>query len=540
MKKIALLALLSAASFYASAQRVKLDIANTTATTVTYLYGDAFDNRIEGKTKYQISADQHRTADITFNFKQPTRASLVLSPDGGYGKQTFFYRLYLSPGDDIMLSADFKANGNGLTVTGKGSENNQPLLAFRPLVVSSEQRFLGDSVPDRVIAVINKEQLESKAALNEYLKKYNPSAPFVKAQKYDVEYEALTTYFGFKENNKGRGKQPYARNVAKWQRVQDSLLDAISRDLALPARVSANKPAPADKSDILLKHIPGRKYSVINNPDALGTSNYNSLIREFVGRYREYLSEQAFYRPKDIIAAWYGADSVAAKQAYNDDSNNVLREKIINKFFSGTVEEYLLANLIADIKAKANPKNVVSIYNRFKKRFPQSQYVAPYRSYIDSVIENQKYQLTDKMVFAPGNGNKLNTLDEILALSKGKTVFVDMWGSWCAPCRENLAQHGPAIKEHFKNKGLNYLYIANRDERNQKDWKSLIAYFKLEGTHVLANPQLSQDIMTKLKRSTYPTYFIIKKDGTYELYDGDSRLDRDKLFKQIEAALAME
>ncbi len=88
-------------------------------------------------------------------------------------------------------------------------------------------------------------------------------------------------------------------------------------------------------------------------------------------------------------------------------------------------------------------------------------------------------------------------------------------------CREEIEKHSAAIRAHFKNKGLTYLYIANYDLHNEEQWKKLIAYFDMEGTHLLANQNLTTDIMKKLKKAGFPTEFIIKKDGTFELSKTD-------------------
>jgi thiol-disulfide isomerase/thioredoxin len=144
------------------------------------------------------------------------------------------------------------------------------------------------------------------------------------------------------------------------------------------------------------------------------------------------------------------------------------------------------------------------------------------------------------MVFAADNGTKLNTLADVLNLTKGKTVLLDMWGTWCGPCRSEIEKNGAAIKEHFKNKGLDYFYIANYDQSNEATWKKLIAFFKLTGTHILANEKLTDDIMKKTNGSGYPTYVVIKKDGSYELSKAGYPMDRDVLIKQLEEALAVK
>ena len=73
---------------------------------------------------------------------------------------------------------------------------------------------------------------------------------------------------------------------------------------------------------------------------------------------------------------------------------------------------------------------------------------------------------------------------------------------------------------------------------NEEQWKKLIAYFNLEGTHIMANKSLTDDIMAKVNGKGFPTVFIIKKDGSYEKSKTQSLMNRDILIKQLEGDLA--
>jgi protein-disulfide isomerase-like protein with CxxC motif len=68
-------------------------------------------------------------------------------------------------------------------------------------------------------------------------------------------------------------------------------------------------------------------------------------------------------------------------------------------------------------------------------------------------------------------------------------------------------------------------------------WKELIAYFNLEGYHILANEGLTKDIMTKIGGTGFPTYAIIKADGSFELSKAGYPMNRQKLIEQIESTL---
>ncbi|MDQ6471797.1 TlpA disulfide reductase family protein [Flavobacterium sp. LHD-80] len=155
---------------------------------------------------------------------------------------------------------------------------------------------------------------------------------------------------------------------------------------------------------------------------------------------------------------------------------------------------------------------------------------------INEIIEKNKKPLNDKMVFVD-KGDQLKTFEEIIGQFKGKTVLIDMWGTWCAPCRKEINEHSKALHDYFKDKDIQFLYVANHDSHNPENWKKFISYESLEGFHILANEALTKDIMTKTKGDGYPTYIVLSKDGSYELSKAGYPMKREVLIQQLESAL---
>lgn len=92
------------------------------------------------------------------------------------------------------------------------------------------------------------------------------------------------------------------------------------------------------------------------------------------------------------------------------------------------------------------------------------------------------------------------------------------------------------LEARFKGKNVNFIYIANQDIGREQEWKKAIDYFQIEGMQILANPKLTKDIMDKVKSSGYPTYFIIKKDGSYKKTATQLPVNIQSLTKEIETA----
>ena len=71
---------------------------------------------------------------------------------------------------------------------------------------------------------------------------------------------------------------------------------------------------------------------------------------------------------------------------------------------------------------------------------------------------------------------------EILKLYRGKIVYLDVWGVWCTPCKQQM-QYVPFVKQAMKGKDVVFLYLANNS--SEVSWKNTIKEYKLIGEQVV-------------------------------------------------------
>ncbi len=444
------------------------------------------------------------SASHKLQLARPQFVQLTCFDPADWEHKHFNYMLYLSPGDNLLLKADLNKAGFDFKVSGKGGNNNQPLISAMESI--NLHGFLRDTLPYNLINAINTAQKNRQSNLGTYIRLYHPSLSFIKDQQTSLRYYASELFNNFKGTNKNYVWEAYYRNYAHWQKITDSLFKAAK----------------------------------LNNDAALATFNYTDLVSQFLYWENVDLSDEEYLHPVAFYREWYHTDTVKGKKLFSADRKNLPREMIINRYFTGKTAEYLYAVLFAGAPSESNPRNIPEIFGRFKQKYPHSSYIAQFIQSVDSIMAREKYRLNNKMIFMDGNGTNLNSLDEVLTAMKGKTVLVDMWGTWCGPCREEIEKNSAAIRTHFNGKGLTYLYIANYDKDNSEEWKKLIAYFDIEGTHLLASDKLTGDIMAKVKGSGFPTLFIIKKDGSFELAKTQNPINREVLIKQLEEALALQ
>ncbi len=125
-------------------------------------------------------------------------------------------------------------------------------------------------------------------------------------------------------------------------------------------------------------------------------------------------------------------------------------------------------------------------------------------------------------------------LRKLIEPYKGKTILLDIWGTWCGPCKEGL-KHSQEEYKRLKDYDIVYLYLANSSP--DETWKNIIKEYEVLGDNVV-HYNLPQDQQQAIEHfigiSGYPTYRLIDGDGNILDVNADPRFDLDGLAKLLD------
>lgn len=159
---------------------------------------------------------------------------------------------------------------------------------------------------------------------------------------------------------------------------------------------------------------------------------------------------------------------------------------------------------------------------------------------------NEKYEALSRKDFS-NSTNLLSTdnlegitegeqiLRKIIEPWKGKMILIDVWGTWCGPCKEAM-KHSQELYERMKPYDMFFLYMANNS--NEISWKNVINEYNVTGENVghvnLPSDQQSA-VEDFLKVNSYPSYFLIDREGHLLEVNADPRnLDQfEELVKKV-------
>lgn len=224
----------------------------------------------------------------------------------------------------------------------------------------------------------------------------------------------------------------------------------------------------------------------------------------------------------DLPGYTYALYQTAMSYIYSDTSTmRSGREKLVCALDSIMVEypaslsrDVLCLKIYADVaQGNKTPELYARIYPRCE------EYIASplVRSWVpdpESLARQAEEAKTGKNVYELELKEAERFIGELFAPYRGtgRVVYVDVWATWCRPCREEMP-NSVKLHEALSGKPVDFLYICIDSE--EKDWEKAKTDLGIAnaGKHILLTSDEGNILRHYMGFSGVPTYWTIDKTG---------------------------
>ncbi|WP_435254143.1 TlpA family protein disulfide reductase [Tenacibaculum sp. A30] len=144
----------------------------------------------------------------------------------------------------------------------------------------------------------------------------------------------------------------------------------------------------------------------------------------------------------------------------------------------------------------------------------QKQSITGLEKYLTKVYNDKQYlaknlakgMASPKFVDYENNAGGTTSLDDL----KGKYVYIDLWATWCQPCKNEI----PFLKQveaKYHNKNIAFVSISVDRQKDYETWKQMIVDKELTGVQLYAKEDKS--FMDAYRVSGIPRFILLDPQG---------------------------
>lgn len=168
-------------------------------------------------------------------------------------------------------------------------------------------------------------------------------------------------------------------------------------------------------------------------------------------------------------------------------------------------------------------------FNFFKKHSTDKEDLAKVEETFQSLQGLMKGNASPTFDYENFKGGN-STLEDF----KGKYVYIDVWATWCGPCKAEI----PSLKAKeakYHDSNIEFVSISIDNKKAYEAWRNMITEKELGGSQLIADNDWKSDFVQDYKINGIPRFILIDPEGKIVSADAPrpSNDKLDEMFKDL-------
>ncbi len=196
----------------------------------------------------------------------------------------------------------------------------------------------------------------------------------------------------------------------------------------------------------------------------------------------------------------------------------------IQLFKNDSLKGQLLKNHI--ISRKKSGKDYERLMNQYGKYLVTDRQKSEMEAYKKEIMKFATGTPAIDFSYPDATG-KIHALSDY----KGKVVLVDVWATWCAPCKAEIPHLEKLIEHYQKNPDVAFIGVSIDKQKDKSKWKAFVKEHGLKGVQLIADQGFKSKIIEDYEITGVPRFMLFDKEG--KIVSVNSARPSSPLLKQM-------
>lgn len=283
-------------------------------------------------------------------------------------------------------------------------------------------------------------------------------------------------------------------------------------------------------------------------PESFAKLEKSNLHYEFMADAKNYEAYHKYFTKKDS----FEASEKFKAQFENIDYTNEADFEMIPEY-RNVVMSYYSNDKLENCLDKLDSVESSAIKNAVVSRL--NDWMSPGTENLEKQVARMQSLASDEELKADiqSNYDKMKTLtkgnespgfefksirDEMVALNdlKGKNVYIDVWATWCGPCKAEIP-HLKELESDYHGKNVEFVSISVDVPKDEQKWRDMVKDKELKGVQLISDNGWDTDFVESYLIMGIPRFILLDAEGKIVSADAPRPSSNEEIRSMIDDLL---